>query len=46
MHRPRMTANSSKKTNFNQYGVPTPEHVILHYLELMEQYVSDYCEQI
>ena len=46
MHRPQATANSSGRTNFKQYGVPAPEHVILHYLDLIENYISDYCEQI
>lgn len=44
MHRTRATANSSGRTNFKQYGVPTPQHVIEHYLDLMESYVADYCE--
>lgn len=46
MHRPQATANSSGKTNFKQYGVPTPPHVIEHYLDLIESYISDYCEQV
>ena len=46
MKRPKATANSSTKTNFKQYGVPVPPHVIEHYLDLIEQYVADYCEQI
>ena len=46
MRRPQATANSSGKTNFKQYGVPAPEHVILHYLDLIADYIIDYCEQI
>jgi len=46
MHRPQATANSSGRTNFKQYGVPAPEHVIEHYLDLIANYISDYCEQI
>lgn len=46
MRRPKGTANTSGKTNFRQYGVPVPQHVIEHYLDLIEQYISDYCEQI
>lgn len=46
MHRPQATANSSGRTNFRQYGVPTPVHVIEHYLDLIANYISDYCEQI
>lgn len=46
MRRPQATANSSGKTNFKQYGVPAPEHVILHQIDLISEYISDYCEQI
>ena len=45
-HRPQATANSSGKTNFKQFGTPTPEHVILHYLDLIGDYIANYCEQI
>ena len=46
MKRPRSTANSSKKTNFNQYGVPATEAIIQHQLDLIEQYIVDYSTEI
>ena len=46
MKRPSATANSSSRTNYKSYGVPVPAHVIEHYLDLIEQYIADYCEQI
>lgn len=46
MRRPQATANSSKKTNFRQYGVPATEAVIQHYLELIEQFIVDYSTEI
>lgn len=46
MRRPQATANSSKKTNFRQYGVPATEAVIEHYLDLIEQYIVDYSTEI
>lgn len=41
MRRPSATANTTTKTNLRQYGCPAPEHVIQHYLDLIEQYVVD-----
>ena len=46
MKRPQATANSSKRTNFKQYGVPATDAIIQHQLELIEQYIVDYCDQI
>lgn len=46
MRRPQATANSSKRTNFKQYGVPATEAIIQHQLDLIEQYIVDYSETI
>lgn len=46
MRRPRATANSWGKTNFKQFGCPATEHIIQHQLDLIEQYIVDYCDQI
>lgn len=46
MRRPQATANSSKKTNFRQYGVPATEAIIQHQLDLIEQYIVDYSTEI
>lgn len=46
MKRPQATANTSKRTNFKQYGVPATEAVIDHYLTLIEQYIVDYSTEI
>ena len=46
MKRPQSTANSSKKTNFRQYGVPATEAIIQHQLDLIEQYIVDYSTEI
>ena len=46
MRRPQATANSSKRTNFKQYGVPATEAIINHYLDLIEQYIVDYSAEI
>lgn len=46
MHRPQATANSSGKTNFRQIGVPATPTIIDHQLDLIQQYITDYCETI
>lgn len=46
MRRPQATANSWGKTNFKQFGCPATEHIIQHQLDLIEQYIVDYCDQI
>lgn len=46
MHRPQATANSSGKTNFKQFGVPATPTIIDHQLDLIQQYITDYCETI
>lgn len=46
MRRPQSTANSTKKTNFKQYGVPATEAIIQHQLDLIEQFIVDYSDQI
>lgn len=46
MHRPRATANTTTKTNYKQYGVPATVSIIDHQLDLIEQFISDYCETI
>lgn len=46
MHRPRATANTYGKTNYRQFGVPATEAIIQHQLDLIEQFIVDYSEQI
>ena len=46
MHRPQATANTSGKTNFRQFGVPATPTIIDHQLDLIQQYITDYCETI
>lgn len=46
MHRPQATANSSGRTNFRQYGVPATQAIIEHQLELIDQYIDNYCDTI
>lgn len=46
MKRPRATMTDIHKGNTNMYGTPTPEAVIRHYLELIENFVNDYCHTI
>ena len=46
MRRPKATANSWGKTNFKQFGCPATEHIIQHQLDLIEQYIVDYSDQI
>lgn len=46
MKRPQATANSAKKTNFKQYGVPATQAIIEHQLDLIEQYIVDYSIEI
>lgn len=46
MHRPKASANTSQRTNFKQFGVPATGAIIEHQLDLIEQYIVDYCEQI
>lgn len=45
MRRPRVTANAGQ-TNFKQWGVPATTAIIDHQLDLIEQYIVDYCEEI
>ena len=46
MHRPRATANTYGKTNYRQFGVPASPAIIEHQLDLIEQFIVDYSEQI
>jgi hypothetical protein len=46
MKRPRSTMPNIAKGNPNMYGTPTPTGVIKHYIELIYEYVLDYCHQI
>ena len=46
LRRPKATANAWGKTNFKQFGVPATEPIIKHQLDLIEQYIVDYCEEI
>lgn len=46
LRRPKATANTWGKTNFKQFGVPATEPIIRHQLDLIEQYIVDYCEEI
>lgn len=46
MRRPKATANSTGKTNFKQIGAPAVQHIIEHQLDLIENYIEEYCDQI
>ena len=46
MRRPQATANSTTKTNFKQFGVPATAAIIDHQLDLIEQYIVDFSDQI
>ena len=46
MHRPQATANTTGRTNFRQYGVPATQAIIEHQLELIDQYIDNYCDTI
>lgn len=46
MHRPQATANSSGRTNFKQYGAPATQAIIEHQLDLIDNYIDNYCETI
>lgn len=46
MKRPRATMSDVYKGNTNMFGTPTPEKVIKHYLELIENFVNDYTHTI
>lgn len=46
MRRPQSTGNSTKKTNFNQFGVPATKHIIEHQLDLIADYINDCYDQI
>lgn len=45
-HRPKATANTTTKTNLKQYGVPATQAIIDHQLDLVSDYINDYCDQI
>lgn len=44
MRRPKATANSTGKTNFKQIGAPAVQHIIEHQLDLIENYIEEYCD--
>jgi len=44
-HKPRI-ASDNNRTNFNSYGAPTSEKMIHHQLDLISEYVEDYCQEI
>lgn len=46
LHRPKAASNTSQKTNYKQFGVPATQAIIEHQLDLIEQYIVDYCEEI
>lgn len=46
MRRPQSTGNSTRKTNFNQFGVPATKHIIEHQLDLIADYINDCYDQI
>ena len=46
MHRPHSTSNTTTRTNFKQYGCPATDNIIDHQLDLIEQYIVDYSDQI
>lgn len=50
MRRPRATVNTTTRTNLKQYGVPASgdetSGIIGHQLDLIEQYIVDYSDQI
>ena len=46
MRRPRATQTDSQSGNSKQFGAPTTEVVIRHQLELVAQYIEDYCSEI
>lgn len=46
MRRPRATLNDVKKGNSKMIGVPASESVIKHGLELINNFVNDYCYSI
>lgn len=46
MHRPAATSNTTTRTNLKQYGAPATDNIIDHQLDLIEQYIVDYSDQI
>jgi len=46
MRRPRATMPDVAKGNSKMYGTPTPEKVIVHYRELIYDFILDYCHTI
>lgn len=46
MHRPSATSNTTTRTNLKQYGAPATDNIIDHQLDLIEQYIVDYSDQI
>lgn len=46
MKRPRATQSDVAKGNAKMYGTPATAVVINHYLDLVENYISDYVEEI
>ena len=45
-HRPKATQSDINKGNTKMYGSPATVTVINHYLDLIENYVNDYADQI
>jgi len=46
MRRPSATSNTTTRTNLKQYGTPATDAIIDHQLDLIEQYIVDFCDQI
>lgn len=46
MRRPSATSNTTTRTNLKQFGVPATDAIIDHQLDLIEQYIVDFCDQI
>ena len=46
MKRPRSTLSDVTKTNSHMYGAPATEKTIKHYIELIQNFIADYCHTI
>lgn len=46
MRRPRSCQSDIQRGNSRQFGAPASEHVIKHQLELIQNYINDYCQEI
>lgn len=46
LRRPRATMPTIRKANPNQYGTPATDDIINHQLDLINDYITDYCEYI